>query len=104
VRGNKVNKMAEAKNKPKRKLRLGNVTATVWENEIVVKGQKRTVESVTFSKIYKDKEGNWQNTNSYSRNEVPRLLGVILGYLNGQIVEGDTSPSPTEVSVEDSTV
>lgn len=96
--------MAEAKNKPKRKLRLGNVRATVWENEIVVNGQKRTVESVTFSKFYKDKDGNWKDTNSYSRNEVPRLLGVILAYLNGQIVEGDSQPSSTDVPVESSTV
>jgi len=93
--------MAEAKNKPVRKYRLGNVTGTVWRNKLTFKGKdgkevEREVESIAFTKIYKDKDDNWQNTNSYNRNEVPKLLALINRYLNDQIIEGDSSEPKIE--------
>lgn len=54
--------MTEAKNnKPVANVRIGSVTASIWEN----KGDKGSFLSASFQRSYKDKDGNWKNSESF---------------------------------------
>lgn len=67
-------------NLPEKKFRAGPVSATVWAN----KGQNKTTgEEVSFKTIsiersYKDKEDNWQSTNSMRINDLPKAAVVLM--------------------------
>ncbi|WP_116600119.1 hypothetical protein [Primorskyibacter marinus] len=47
---------------PAYKVRLGLITATVWNNDGFY--------SVDISRSYKNNEGQWQNTSSYSHSDL----------------------------------
>ncbi len=59
-------------NKPAHELRLGRVRATLWQN--ATEAGPRF--SVTFSRAYKDAEGAWKDSASFSRDDLP-LLGKV---------------------------
>lgn len=62
--------MAEKKkNAPVQKFRLGGLQLDVWENESE-KGQFLTM---SFQRSYKDKDGEWQHTQSLRVNDLPVL-------------------------------
>ena len=71
--------MAESKNKqPKQKFFSGNVSASVWENLAKNRdGEEFTSTNYQLDKNYKDKDGNWQNTNSFSYTDLQNLRCVI---------------------------
>ena len=54
--------MAES-NKPVDKVRIGNVSATIWE-------QENGFYNATVERNYKDKNGKWQSTNSFSVDDL----------------------------------
>ncbi len=66
-------------NQPEKKFRAGAISATIWLNQ----GQsKKTGEAVNYRTIslqrgYKDKNDQWQNTNSFRVNDLPRTALVI---------------------------
>ena len=64
-------------NVPEKKFRAGAISATVWKNHGVKDGQVSEYATVTFERAYKDKEGNWQTTNSLRLNDLPRAAVVI---------------------------
>ena len=47
---------------PAHKLRLGLITATIWDNDGFY--------SVDLSRSYKDQQGNWNNTTSYAASDL----------------------------------
>lgn len=49
-------------NQPAHKVRLGLITATIWDNN--------GFHSVDLSRSYKDQNGDWQNTTSYSQSDL----------------------------------
>lgn len=59
---------------PVAKFRAGQISSAVWRNEIQVKGKAITVLKATVQRRYKDKEGNWQSSGSFSRNEIPLAI------------------------------
>ena len=59
---------------PVAKFRAGQVSSAVWRNQIQVKGKAITVLKATVQRRYKDKEGNWQSSGSFSRNEIPLAI------------------------------
>jgi len=61
-------------NAPKAKIRLGNVSAAIWENEFEVKGKKIINQSVDFSKNYKTQDGEWKSVKSFNANDIPKLI------------------------------
>jgi len=62
--------MAEQKkNKPVQTFRMGTVKASVWANQ----SADKTFYSVTFSRGYKDDKGEWHDTDSYGRDDLPRI-------------------------------
>ena len=59
---------------PIAKFRAGAVSAALWENDIEVKGRTITILKATVQRRYKDKDDNWQSSNSFSRNEIPLAI------------------------------
>lgn len=60
-------------NQPVGRVRLGAVQAAIWQNTDR-NGVPRY--GVTFERIYKDAEGNWQSTGSFGRDELLVLAKV----------------------------
>ncbi|MDI6451611.1 hypothetical protein [Anaerobaca lacustris] len=65
-------------NTPVKKITVGQVSAALWENEINVNGQVRTVLKASVQRRYKDKDGQWKSSQSFSRNEVPFVLYTLV--------------------------
>ena len=59
---------------PVAKFKAGQVSAALWENEIEVKGKTVTILKATVQRRYKDQDGNWQSSGSFSRNEIPLAI------------------------------
>ena len=59
---------------PVAKFRAGQVASAVWGNEVEVNGRTVTILKATVQRRYKDKEGNWQSSGSFSRNEIPLAI------------------------------
>ena len=59
---------------PIAKFRAGAVSAALWENDIEVKGRTITILKATVQRRYKDKDDNWQSSDSFSRNEIPLAI------------------------------
>jgi len=57
--------------KPVAKFKAGQVSAALWENEITANGRKLTVLKASVQRRYKDKDGSWKSSGSFSRNEIP---------------------------------
>jgi hypothetical protein len=68
--------MMDAK-KPKAQFRAGLVSCAVWENEVEVEGQKRTVLKATVDRRYTDKSGAWKSTHSFTLTDIPLVLYVL---------------------------
>jgi len=60
--------------KPLVRFRAGQVACALWENEISVKGQTQTILKASVSRRYRDRDGNWQTSQSFSRNEIPLAI------------------------------
>ncbi len=52
----------------------GQVSAAIFENEISVNGRKVTTMKATVQKRYKDKDGNFKSTTSFSKQELPLAI------------------------------
>ena len=67
-----------SKNKPEKKFRASPVTATIWVNEATTKdGEKAFYRTISLERSFKDKEGEWQKTNSLRTNDLPKALLVL---------------------------
>ncbi len=60
-------------NFPKKKYKAGGITATLWSNKFVKEGKEGHYDTVSLERIYQDKEGNWQSTNSLRLNDLPKV-------------------------------
>ena len=72
---------------PEKTFEQGSCKASIFANEITQNGQTTTIKKVTIQRRYMDKDGNWQNTNSYGVNDLPKLVLVATkayDYLTGK--------------------
>jgi hypothetical protein len=60
---------AKAKNPPVAKIKVGLITASIWEN----KGEKSTSYNVTFDRRYKDAKNEWHSSSSYNASDLLEL-------------------------------
>lgn len=60
-------------NFPKRKYRAGGIAATLWSNKFHKDGKEGHYDTVSLERVYQDKEGNWQSTNSLRLNDLPKV-------------------------------
>ncbi len=64
------------KKQPEKKFRAGGITATIWQNNVAKDGKETSFNTVNLERSYKDKEGNWQSTNSFRASDLPKLTLV----------------------------
>jgi len=64
------------KQKPIKDFRAGNIQASVWKNEMDKSGQTVFRHSVRIQKRYRNKNGDYENTEYYFRDDLPRLILV----------------------------
>ena len=61
--------------KPICKIQAGQVSAALWENKVTTKnGNEVDILKATVQRRYKDKNGEWQTSGSFSRNEIPLAI------------------------------
>jgi len=73
-----IQQKSTGKNMPEKKFRAGPVVATVWENDGQTKeGQSVSYRTVSFERSYKDKNNEWQTTNSLRINDLPKAILVL---------------------------
>jgi len=63
---------------PKKRFQAGQVSCALFENSIQVNGENRQITKATLGRNYKDRYGNWKTSQSYSRNEIPLAIYVLL--------------------------
>jgi hypothetical protein len=66
------NQAVEEKQQPVHAVRLRNVRAAVWAN----RNENGTYYTVTFSRSYRDQEGNWHTTESFGKDDLLLLAKV----------------------------
>ena len=89
-------------NKPVKKIAAGAVRAALWENEIEVDGAPKTVLKVSLDRRYKDKNGEWKSSQSFSRNEIPLAIWCLERAFDAIIGEqGNGGDGQADVPVED---
>ena len=59
---------------PVAKFKAGQVSSAVWQNEVQMPRGAVTILKATVQRRYKDKEGKWRSSGSFSRNEIPLAI------------------------------
>ena len=93
-------------NQPEKKFSTGAVTATVWQNQGKNKttGEATAFRTVSFQRRYKDKDGNWQSTNTLRVNDLPRaslVLQKAYEYLVLRELENSSSSEELDSAIEE---
>ena len=79
-----------SKKKPVHELRLGRIRAAIWENDT----RNGAFHNVTFSRLYRDADGNWQDSGSFARDDLP-LLEKVSDRVHTWIYENGQKPTTT---------
>ena len=85
--------------KPVAKFKAGMVSAAIWENQIEVKGKTVTILKATVQRRYKDKDGDWKSSQSFSRNEIPLAIYCLQQAFETMIGESDTNGENVEEEI-----
>ena len=75
----------EPKQAPVAKVRVGLISASIWENPT----EKGNFYNVTFERRYSDTEGNWKSTHSYGLDDL-LVLAKVADLAHTKIVEATT--------------
>ena len=59
---------------PIARFKAGQVSAALWENEIVSDGRKAVILKDTVQRRYKDRNNEWKSSTSFARNEIPLAI------------------------------
>lgn len=73
-----------------KKISAGNISATVWNNKREMNGVEIEMKSISLQRSYKDKNGEWKHSTSFSINDLPKIQLVMdktYEYLTMQKVE-----------------
>ena len=63
---------------PVKKFSAGSVSCALWENEATVDSRKVNLLKATVERRYKDRDGTWKSSGSFSRNEIPLAVFCLL--------------------------
>ena len=86
---------------PEKKFRAGGCSATVFSNEIKTPTGTKTIKNAVLERTYKDRDGNFQTSKSYSLNDIPKAI-LVLQKAYEQIVLGKPSePSSVPKTQQD---
>lgn len=61
--------MTDQNNNRPETVRLDNLKASIWRNE----GERGAFYNTQFSRVYKDQQGNYHETDSFSKDDVLKL-------------------------------
>ena len=61
----------------------------MWENEATVDGRKVNLLKATVERRYKDRDGTWKSSGSFSRNEIPLAVFCLLKAFAAMVGEDD---------------
>ena len=65
-------------NKPEKKFRAGQVSATIWSNEKEKDGKSFEIKTIQVTKSYTTDDGKtWKDTNSFNVQDLPKLEVVV---------------------------
>jgi hypothetical protein len=79
------------KTKPEMKYRVGAVCASVWKRTHTTKdGRKFETRQVSLDRTYKDAQGEWQTTNNYDLNDVPKAILALTRAYDHMATNSDT--------------
>ena len=98
MKDTEVNKM-NGQQTPVAKFQAGQVAAALWENQVQIKGKTVTLLKATVQRRYKDKDGNWQSSGSFSRNEIPLAI-YCLQKVFDKIIEKQKEGSNGDIAEE----
>lgn len=77
------------KQTPISKFKAGLVQAAVWENDVPMNGKTATMLKATVQRRFKNKEGNWQSSGSFGRNEIPLAIYCLQKCFESMLGEND---------------
>ena len=63
--------------RPVKTITSGNIEASVWRKHLKKDGRNVLRHSVQIQKQYRKRGGNYENTNLYFPNELPKLILVV---------------------------
>ena len=87
--------------KPMVRIRAGQISCGVWENEIESYGQTRSILKASVSRRYKDRGGRWQSSSSFSRNEIALAIWCLGKALDAIIEKENSQPGDGDDVVEE---
>jgi hypothetical protein len=87
--------MAPTTTKPVQTFRLRGVTVSVFENTAKTKDREVTFHKVAIQRSYRDDDGEWKNTTSYGRDDLP-VMGLLLKQAWQWILEAEASRGKDE--------
>lgn len=59
---------------PVRKFRAGTIACALWRNEAVFGGRNVPMLKATVERRYRDSDGTWKSSGSFSRNDIPLVV------------------------------
>jgi hypothetical protein len=59
---------------PMHTFRAGAVSCAVWQNEIQRNGESQKICKANIERRYRDKDGRWQSSTSFARNDIPLAI------------------------------
>jgi len=66
------------KNLPEKKFKAGAISATIWKNASQdSEGVEKEYRTISFERVYKDKEDNWKTTNQLRVSDIPKATLVL---------------------------
>jgi len=87
---------------PIAKFAAGAVSAALWENEITLNsGKTAKTLKASVSRRYKDHNGNWKTTYTFSRNEIPLAIYCLQKAFEAIVEKSNTSHEITQAIGEE---
>ena len=85
---------------PVAKFRAGQVSTAIWANEVQMPRGAVKILKATVQRRYKDKNGQWQSSGSFSRNEIPLAIHCLQKAFE-RIIELQNEESGSDNNVEE---
>ena len=78
------------KNLPLKKIKAGAVSVTIWNNtSLGNNGELEEYNTVSIERSYKDKKGEWQKTNSFRINDLPKAVVALQQAFQHLVLQDD---------------
>jgi hypothetical protein len=74
----KATPVEKTPNLPEKKFIAGPISATIWKNNSKDEGgEDHSFQTVSLARVFKNKEGEWQNTGTLRINDLPKAAIVL---------------------------